>query len=165
MNTKREVCIVGHRNPDTDSICSAIAYADLKNRDGSNNRYVAARAGQLNEETLYVLKRFGIKHPVYLNNIGTRVQDMEIRKLKGVKSSISLKRAYEIMVQENAVTLPITNENNELEGVITINDIATSYMEKQTNTIMSESKTPYCNILEALDAYMLVGDENAFFDL
>ena len=81
MNTKREVCIVGHRNPDTDSICSAIAYADLKNRDGSNNRYVAARAGQLNEETLYVLKRFGVKHPMYLNNIGTRVQDMEIRKL------------------------------------------------------------------------------------
>ena len=164
MNAKREVCIVGHRNPDTDSICSAIAYAELKNRESGPNRYMAVRAGQLNEETLYVLKRFGVKQPGYLNNIGTRVQDMEIRKLKGVKPSISLKRAYEIMVSENAVTLPITSEANELEGVITINDIATSYMEKQDNTILSESRTPYRNILETLDAVMLVGDENAIFE-
>lgn len=160
---KRNVFIVGHRNPDTDSICSAIAYADLKNREEGPYHYTPARAGQLNEETSYVLKRFGISAPTYLNNIGTRVKDMEIHKVSGVSDSISLKRAYEIMTNENVVTLPITNAANELQGLITINDIATSYMKEQTSTILSESKTPYRNILETLDAQMLVGDEEAYF--
>ena len=70
MSEKRSVYILGHRNPDTDSICSAIAYADLKNRENDGNRYVAARAGQISPETDYVLRRFGMRQPVYLNNIG-----------------------------------------------------------------------------------------------
>ena len=88
----KEVYVLGHRNPDTDSICSAIAYAELKNQEGDGNRYIAARAGQINPETAYVLRRFGMGQPRYVSNIGTRVRDMEIRHIEGVSKDISLKK-------------------------------------------------------------------------
>ena len=62
-NNKRKIYVIGHKNPDTDSICSAIAYADIKNRTEENPVYEAKRAGQINEETLYVLKRFQMNTP------------------------------------------------------------------------------------------------------
>ena len=90
---KRTVCVVGHKNPDTDSICSAISYAYLKNQLGTEYNYVPARAGQISAETQYVLERFQVEPPLFLENIGTRVKDMEIRKVAGVRSNISLKDA------------------------------------------------------------------------
>lgn len=162
---KRTVCVVGHKNPDTDSICSAIAYAYLKQQtDAGNNNYVAARAGQISAETQYVLEHFGVEAPLYLDNIGTRVKDMEIREVPGVKSNISIKDAWTLMRGQNVFTLPITDEEDHLHGLITINDIAKSYMEEHDSAIVSIAKTPYKNILETLDAQMVVGDEDAFFD-
>lgn len=161
--TKKEVYILGHRNPDTDSICSAIAYADLKNREKDGNKYIAARAGQINPETEYVLKKFGVRQPGYLSNIGTRVRDMEIRKVPGVSRELSLKNAWAKMAELNAVTLPIVDANNVLEGVITINDIAMSYMKEQSSDIVSKANTSYKNILETLEAEMVVGDSEASF--
>ena len=76
MAKQRKIYIIGHKNPDTDSICSAIAYADLKNRLNKGNKYAAKRAGQINEETEYVLKRFGVEAPGYLSDVGTQVKDM-----------------------------------------------------------------------------------------
>ena len=165
MNDKRRrVYIVGHRNPDTDSICSAIAYADVKNRENDGNHYIAARVGQVNSETSYVLQRFGMHQPVYLNNIGTRVRDMEIRQIPGITEDLSMKKAWNMMAELNAVTLPIVSGNNHMDGLITINDIATSYMEQQDSGFLAKAKTPYRNILETLDAEMIVGDPEAVFD-
>ncbi len=162
---KRKIYVIGHRNPDTDSVCSAIAVAELKNQlNDKNNYYIAARAGQLSPETEYVLKKFKMSRPVYLNNIGTRVRDMEIRNIAGVQSSLSLKKAWNLMAELNAVTLPIVDDQEILKGLITINDIATSYMEEQDSTILSKAKTPYANILETLEAQMIVGDDKAIFD-
>ena len=79
MRKQDKIFVIGHKNPDTDSICSAIAYCDIKNRTFQNKRYVPKRAGQINEETEYVLNRFGIQPPGYLSNIGTQVKDMDIR--------------------------------------------------------------------------------------
>ena len=129
---KRTVYVVGHKNPDTDSICSAISYAYLKNQTCSVNSYVPARAGQVSAETQYVLERFQVETPAFLENIGTRVKDMDIRKVPGVSSDISLKNAWALMTTQNVYTLPITNEENQLRGLITINDIARSYMENMT---------------------------------
>jgi len=165
MNAKkRNVYILGHRNPDTDSICSAIAYADLKNRENDGSQYIAARVGQVNPETGYVLQRFGMRQPVYLNNIGTRVRDMEIRRIPGISDDISMKKAWNMMAELNAVTLPIIDEQEHLMGLITINDIATSYMEQQDSTFIAKAKTPYRNILETLEAEMIVGDPEAVFE-
>ena len=81
MAKQRKIYIIGHKNPDTDSICSAIAYADFKNRMNKGNKYAAKRAGQINEETEYVLKRFGVEAPGYLSDVGTQVKDMEIFRM------------------------------------------------------------------------------------
>ena len=162
-NNKRKIYVIGHKNPDTDSICSAISYADIKNRTEENPVYEAKRAGQINEETLYVLKRFQMNTPGYMPNVGTRVKDMDVRKVGGVDSKISLKKAWTLMRNENVFTLPILNQNQELEGLITTNDITESYMDVYNNAALSEARTPYRNILETVDGTMIVGNEHAHF--
>ena len=167
MADKRTVCVVGHKNPDTDSICSAISYAYLKNQvqgpDGEKN-YVACRAGSVSAETQYVLDRFHFQQPRYLENIGTRVKDMEIRRTPGVNGKISVKDAWEFMKSHNVFTLAITDEDNHLKGLVTTNDIAKSYMDENDSAIVSVAKTPYRNIMKTLDAEMIVGDPEASFD-
>ena len=162
INEKKKVWVVGHKNPDTDSICAAIAYANLKNQtDG--NRYEAKRAGELNEETKYVLDTFGVKSPGLITDVGAQVKDIEIRKTPGVSGKISLKRAWEMMKEQNVVTLPVTDKENNLEGLIITGDIATSYMDVYDNSILSRAKTQYQNIVDTLDGTMLCGNEHAYF--
>ena len=158
----RKIYIIGHKNPDTDSICSAIAYADIKNRS-EEGCFVAKRAGQISEETKYVLERFHTELPGYVPNVGTKVKDMEVRRVAGVSNSISLKKAWTLMRNENLNTLPITKNGDELEGLITISDIAQSYMDVYDNSILSTARTQYKNILETLDGTMVVGNEHAYF--
>lgn len=160
-NHSKKIYVIGHKNPDTDSICSAIAYADLKSKI-TGKEYVARRAGQVNAETQFVLGRFKVAIPEYISDVGTQVKDIEIRETAGVSRNISLKKAWTLMREQNVVTLPIT-ENNKLEGIITIGDITTSYMEVYDSKILSVAKTSYANILETLDAEMLVGDKNSMF--
>ena len=94
MKSNSRVYVIGHKNPDTDSICSAIAYADIKNRTDKTKTYMARRAGQINEETEYVLKRFGVRAPGYLPNAGTQVKEIEIHEVPSVPGTISVKKAY-----------------------------------------------------------------------
>lgn len=159
---EKKIYIIGHKNPDTDSICSAIAYADIKNRT-ENHTYAAKRAGQISQETQYVLNRFQMDPPGYVPNVGPKVRDMDVRRIQGVDSSISLKKAWTLMRNENVNTLPITNEDNELEGLITINIIAESYMDVYDNSILSTARTQYKNILDTLDGTMVTGNEHAYF--
>ena len=156
------VYVIGHKNPDTDSICSAIAYAELKNRLHGGG-YCAARAGQINQETQYVLNFFQVSAPKYISDVMTDVRDIEIRKTQGVFGHISLKKAWNMMRALGVVTLPIT-DNQKLEGLITIGDIANAYMDVYDNKSLSAARTPYKNILETLDATMLNGDEDAVFE-
>ena len=163
MAKQEKIYILGHKNPDTDSICSAIAYADIKNRSNDGRKYIAKRAGQINEETEYVLKRFGVDAPGYLPDVGTQVRDMEIRETPGVPHSISIKDAWAIMKETNAVTLPITKEDGQLEGLITTGDIAKSYMDVYDSEILSKARTQYRNIVKTLDGTMISGNEHGYF--
>jgi len=163
VEKKRQVFICGHKNPDTDSICSAIAYADLKNKITKSNLYSPRRAGELNEETQYILQRFNVVIPEYISDVGTQVKDMEIRQVKGIGSSISLKKAWTLMKADNVETLSITNEKNRLQGLITIGDIAKSYMDIYDSNILSEAKTQYRNILETIDGTLIIGNEEDYF--
>ena len=98
MSTEsKKVWVVGHKNPDTDSICAAISYAYLKNQSGDKKTYVAKRAGAVNEETRYVLERFGVEEPPLVSYAGAQIKDINIRKTAGVSNQISLKRAWELM--------------------------------------------------------------------
>ncbi len=152
--------VIGHKNPDTDSICSAIAYAELKNRTSSKN-YIAMRAGHINEETQYILNRFNVRRPRYLGSVNPQVKDIKIRMIEGVSGSISLKKAWAIMNENNVVTLPIT-ASNKLEGLITISDIAKSYMDVYDSSIIGRARTQYSNILETIDGTMITGNEHSY---
>lgn len=154
---KKSIYVIGHINPDTDSICSAIAYAELK-RQVTEGNYKAKRAGQINSETRFVLDRFKVNPPGYLSDVRTQVKDIEIRQVKGVTNQISLKKAWEIMGKNNVVTLPIVKEDGHLEGLITIGDITQSYMDIYDSHIIAKANTPYCNIVETLEGELVVGD-------
>lgn len=162
MSESQKIYVVGHKNPDTDSICSAISYAELKRRI-TGDSYVAGRAGNVNEETQYVLDYFGVEAPEFLSNVYTQVSDIQIHKLNGVASNISLKKAYNLMKSESVVTLPIVKEEGQLEGLITIGDIAKSYMGVYDNNTLAEARTQYRNIIDTIDGKMLAGNEHAFF--
>lgn len=160
---KRPIYIVGHKNPDTDSICSAIAYAYLKNTCENTNVYIPARAGQINQETQYVLNAFRAESPIYLHDVMTDVRDIDMNAVEGVTEDVSLKKAWHLMRDRGDVTVPVI-ENKKLAGIITIGDIANAYMDVYDNCILSRSKTSYKNILETLEAQMVVGEENGYFE-
>lgn len=155
------IYIIGHKNPDTDSICSAIAYAYLKNKT-DDNEYVAKRAGQINEETQFVLNYFNMPVPGYINDIRTSVKDIEIRETEGVSREISLKRAWNLMKELNVVTLPIT-KHGRLEGLITTEDIAEAYMDVRDSKILATAHTAYRNIVDTLDGKMICGNIDAYY--
>lgn len=157
----KKIYVVGHKNPDTDSICSAIAYAELK-RKVTGDEYVAKRAGQINEETHYVLKKFGVDVPGLLQNVKLQVKDMDIHKLDGVSPNVSIKEAWEKMKENHVKTLPVIKED-ELAGVISTGDIATSYMDIYDNKELSSARTQYRNIVETLDGTMITGNEHGYF--
>lgn len=161
--SKYQIYVIGHKNPDTDSICSAIAYAYLKSQT-DEGEFVPKRAGSISTETQYVLDRFQVATPGYVPNVKTRVSDMEIRHTQGVDNSISLKKAWTILNESKGTTLPIVKEDNKLEGLISIGDIARSYMAVIDSAILSKAKTKYKNILETLDGTLYVGDEEAYFE-
>ena len=159
----KKTLVLGHRNPDTDSICSAICYAGFKHQLTGEN-YEPCRAGNVNPETQYVLDYFKLKAPCLVENVKTQVKDIEIRKTKGVSRGISLKNAWGLMQENNVVTLPCVTEEGLLEGVITIGDITKSYMNLYDSSIISKACTKYANILDTLEGSMVVGDSEAYFD-
>lgn len=152
-----KIYIIGHKNPDTDSICSAICYAYLKHAiDGKT--YIPMRAGEINAETEYVLKAFDAQVPTYVENVQTQVKDVEYRHMDGVSSDISIKDAWEILSNAHATTLPTIDENGKLEGIITVKDIAMTYMEVYDNRIIATANTPYSNIVNTLAAKLVIGE-------
>ena len=162
MSEREITYVIGHRNPDTDSICSAICYSRLKHKlDGKE--YVPARAGQMNEETQFVLEYFGEKEPMLLENITTQVRDIEIRQTRGVDRNLSIKRAWNMMQENDVVTVPVIDEDGVLEGLITVGDIAKSYMNVYDNHTLSEAETPYENMVDTLKGTVVTGDASRQF--
>ena len=154
-----KVVVIGHRNPDTDSICSAIAYAELKNKT-SDLVCEPRRAGKMNQETEFVLKKFGVKPPRMCTDVNPKIRDVDYREMPGIPGSTSLRKAWEIMRDKQIDTLPVTTPDNELEGVITVKDIATANMDVFDTGILAKSQTTYRNILETLGGTMVVGRED-----
>ena len=155
------IYIVGHKNPDTDSICSSIAYANLK-KQISKEKYVAQRAGMLNEETQYVLNRFGVTAPTLLSNVQVQVKDVDVNRMPGIDSHMSIKEAWALMKERNVYTIAVTKDK-KLEGIITTGDIATSYMDVYDSHILSKARTQYQNIVSTLDGQVLTGNPHAYF--
>lgn len=156
MLKEKKVFVIGHKNPDTDSICSAIAYAALKNKT-DDGVFVPKRAGELNNETKYVLDFFDVETPEFIGHVGTQVKDVEIKPTPSLNEGISLKNAWNKMRDLRESTMPIVNDG-VLEGIISVKDIATANMDIYETRILAISHTKYTNVLDAIDGTMIVGD-------
>ena len=156
MLKEKKVFVIGHKNPDTDSICSAIAYAALKNKT-DDGVFVPKRAGEVNNETKYVLDFFDVETPEFIGHVGTQVKDVEIKPTPSLNEGISLKNAWNKMRDLRESTMPIVNDG-VLEGIISVKDIATANMDIYETRILAISHTKYTNVLDAIDGTMIVGD-------
>ena len=153
----RKVNVIGHVNPDTDSICSAIAYAYLKNQ-ASEMACEPRRAGQLNRETEFVLKHFGVNPPRLCTDVSPQIKDIDIRQQPGIGGEMSLKDALSLMRDVEIDTLCITDPEQELLGLITVRDIANANMDMMDTGVLADAKTSYKNVVSTLDGEMIVGD-------
>lgn len=161
---KKDIYVIGHKNPDTDSICSAIAYAYLKNQIDDSYNYIPKRAGQLSGETSFALKYFEEKRPTYINDVRSQVKDVALGNCEQIRKNISLKDAWSTLKENHISTLAVTDEEGKLEGVITVGDVTSAFMGVYDNRILSNAKTPYKNIVSTLNGEMMVGDINGFVD-
>ncbi|MFZ2756819.1 MAG: putative manganese-dependent inorganic diphosphatase [Atopobiaceae bacterium] len=153
----RKVNVIGHQHPDTDSICSAISYAYLKNQLGESI-YEARRAGTVNRETAFVLKHFGFAEPPLITTVTPQIKDIEILRQPGIDRETSLYSAWNLMRDIQLDTLCITDEKNDLLGLIALKDIANANMNIFDTGVLSQAHTKYANILTTLDGTMVVGD-------
>lgn len=159
----KSVIVIGHKNPDTDSICSAIAFAELKNRQGKKH-YEACRTGEVNKETEFVLNRFDLPMPKLCTDVRAQVCDMEIRSMPGVSGLTSLRSAWEIMRDRDIHSLPIVSEGDKLEGIITIQDVAMADMDSLDAGSLSQAGVPIRNVLQTLEGELITGDINDILD-
>ncbi|MBQ7174999.1 MAG: putative manganese-dependent inorganic diphosphatase [Lachnospiraceae bacterium] len=170
----RKVMVIGHKNPDTDSICSAICYANLRNRIRERNLqsgleddgrvYEPCRAGVINKETEFVLHRFGFELPRLCLDVRAQVSDLDIRGELGIPSGTSLRNAWRKMIEQDISTLPVVHGNGHLEGVITVSDIAMANMDSLEADILSKAHVPVRNILETIEGELINGDAEGFID-
>ena len=159
----QKVVVIGHKHPDTDSICSAIAYAELKNRT-SELVCEPRRAGRLNAETSYVLRRFGVPVPRMCTDVNPKVRNVDYRRIEGISRHTSMREAWTIMRDQQIDTLAVVDENRELEGLITVKGIAMANMDVFDNTVLAKSGTTYRNILSTLNGTMIVGSPDGVCD-
>ena len=175
---KDKILIYGHKNPDTDSICSSLAVAYLKNQmvkesaDDENKfwgqidrncEYISMAAGKPNSETEYVLEKFGVEAPKVETDIRRQICDIDMKWVSPIEASTSLRDAWMKMQEQGAYTAPII-EDGKILGISTIGDISRTYMNVHDKELISKAKTPYKNLLETIDGKMIVGDENGTID-
>jgi manganese-dependent inorganic pyrophosphatase len=158
---KNIIYITGHRNPDTDSICSAIAYAEFKNKTGKIPA-VPIRLGDINRETQFVLSYFNTEMPELITTVKTQVSDLDIDIVAPISPDISLKMAWAIMKKNDIKTLPVIDENDNLAGVASVSNLASSYLDIWDNSILAKSNTTLENVLDTLSAKCVYRPEETF---
>lgn len=158
----KSTIVIGHKNPDTDSICSAICYAELKSKM-TGEEYIPCRAGELNSETQFVLEHFGVDVPELVESLEPTISDVQFRETGGIDPQISLKRAWEHMHDHDTQTVPILTKRGKIKGILTYGDQARFYMEDQDARALSKAKTPYKNIADTLQGEVVVGDPEECF--
>lgn len=167
IEESKKITVIGHKNPDTDSVCSAIAYADLMNKvrdkrlkEGHGECeavYEPCRAGVISPETTFVLDRFGFKIPRLCLDVHAQVGDLDIREESGISPETSIREAWDIMRIRDVSTLPITDNEGTLEGIITTKDIAMANMDTLDSRAFLKNKVPLSNIIRTIDARLING--------
>ena len=159
----KPVYVIGHRNPDTDSICSAIGYSHLKQAMGVNA--VPARCGKINNETKYALEYFKVEQPLLLTDLYPRVKDVALECKTVVRQHDTLRHLGEVMRKSELQSVPVTDSNGELVGIVTVSDLAKRYFLELGLQSLVDLRVRYRDIMQATDAKVLVsGDENEFIE-
>ncbi|MPQ43920.1 putative manganese-dependent inorganic diphosphatase [Clostridium tarantellae] len=148
---KDVIYITGHKNPDSDSICAAIAYAEFKNKT-QNTPAIPVRLGNINQETQYILDYFTVNAPQFLETVKLKVEDLEMDKITPIAPEASLKMAWNIMRDNNIKSIPVADGNNHLVGILSTSNITATYMDIWDNCILAKSNTSLDNIVETLCA-------------
>ena len=147
------IYVTGHRNPDTDSIVSAMAYAALRNALG-DREYRAARLGHVSDETQLVLDRFGFPAPVWIKTMRTQVRDLDYDTPPALSSGVTISRAWAALSTDTSIAaLPITNEDGTLFGMLSSGDIAASDMQSIEHPHIDA--VPLFNVLSVLEGRIL----------
>lgn len=148
--------ITGHKSPDTDSICSALSYAELKNKLGVNAK--AVRLGEVSRETQFVLDHFGVEAPMYLDTVKTKICELNIDEANDISPNTTVKNAFKLMNEKDVKILSIADEDKTLLGITTLSDMAAKYIGTLETGILSKSSVE--NILETLDGTVIYQSEN-----
>lgn len=156
---KDTVYITGHKNPDTDTIVSSIAYADLKNRLGDINA-IPIRLGKLNQETKFVLDYFGLEPPMIKESMELQISDINYDKAYSIDPSIPVRKAWDIFQEGITHSLPVVDSDRKIIGIASLSNITESYMDVWDDRIIGRAKTPIENIIDVLAAKALTGTEN-----
>lgn len=146
------VYITGHRNPDTDSIVSAMAYAALKNALGER-QYKAACLGEVSDETKIVLERFHQEPPMRITDVRTQVRDLEYDTPPMLSPGATISRAWKMMQEHKISSLPVANEDGTLYGTLSAGDVANYDMTSVYNPEVKE--VPIYNLLSVLEGEIL----------
>jgi manganese-dependent inorganic pyrophosphatase len=154
------IYIFGHRHPDTDSICSSIAYADLKRKLGIDAE--ARRLGEINKETAFILDYFKLPVPPILETVKTQVCDLKIDRAEKLSPNTTIKKAWNIMERSETKTLPVVDDNEKLIGIVSMSDITEKYMDAFNYNAVSAYGTKLDNIMETVNADLVAGDAENF---
>lgn len=147
------IYVTGHRNPDTDAIVAAMAYAALRNSCG-HREYEAVCLGHVSDETQLVLDRFGFQPPRIINNIYTQVQDLDFDTPPVLSAAVTEDRAWKLLQEQKSISaLPVANEDGTLYGMLSREDVASYNMELVGSGILEE--VPLFNVLSALEGKIL----------
>ncbi|MDD8048870.1 MAG: putative manganese-dependent inorganic diphosphatase [Thomasclavelia sp.] len=148
---KDTVYVSGHRNPDTDSICSAIGYSYLMNKI---NRYnaVPVRLGEVNRETEFVLKQFKVESPILLKTVQQKVEDLNYDKVTVFSKELTLKTAWYLLKEQNLKSAPILDESGQLLGLLSTSNIVEGYMNEWDSNALKLARTPVENVVDTLEA-------------
>ncbi len=147
---KNLIYVTGHKNPDSDSICAAYGYAEFKNKTGEIPA-IPVRLGNVNRETQYILDRFGVNAPEYLETVKLKVEDLNIDTLEPITPDVTLKNAWNIMKENKVKSIPVADSNKHLVGILSVSNLTSSYMDNWDSNILAKSNATIENIIETLD--------------
>lgn len=147
------IYVFGHRHPDTDSICSSIAYADLQTRLGRTA--VARRLGEINKETAFILDYFGLQVPPLLDTVKTQVGDLKIDVQEKVSPDTTIQKVWSIMDRSEMKTLPVVDDNEKLLGIISLSDITKKFMDAFNYNAVTAYGTSVDNITETISGTVI----------
>ncbi len=157
---QKVVYVVGHKNPDTDSICSAIGYAHFKNMTDKRYLYVPMRAGKMNEESTFILKRFGINFPDEIESLSATVSDMELKRPVSIGAKDSIQSLAEMMKNEGVRAVPVVNEEGKVVGIVGLRDIAQHYMDSVNFFDLSSSPIDISLLTKTLECRVVCNNPN-----